>query len=388
MSLKELIISNKLSKYLNKSFTMKELNIISNKIKDIDNKLIENKVDKESFSVERYVSEISDVFTRDDLKKYMLQEINKSTEVVSSSYLLAENKVKDESNIFAKKYNVEVLSILKRQNDKTLRYIFNPAGDYKTKLIFLDTFYQRDITNGSGKYSWDLSYKGTPDNKSVFIQEDIKNIVALQLGPTKWTVTDFIYNYFDDDRYPRITILIEELSAQSFIGSNGRKYHFMVMPAISGNDDTTAYESYEMTTKGFNNGWFHFRRPVTELRTITLSYAFPMDQIPVIGHKIFGILVQNSNPMTIDFSTTGSRTYAQASNYQISGFTTCDTVADADLIESVNSYYGPSTGGGRDSIEFPFDLSGMTACPDDIIVYISFNEIYRQIYPLKIVYMG
>ena len=56
---------------------------------------------------------------------------------------------------------------------------------------------------------------------------NIRDITALRIFPIKLP-----YNSYIDNDYTRVTIFIQEISAQSFIGQENRRFHFMFSTTV------------------------------------------------------------------------------------------------------------------------------------------------------------
>ena len=80
-----------------------------------------------------------------------------------------------------------------------------------------------------------------------------------------------------DNSANRVSILFKELASQSFIGENGRRFHFLLRPEI---EERGNYGDYiELSTEDYEDGIFKFRKPITEFETLTVSFGDPMTLI-------------------------------------------------------------------------------------------------------------
>jgi hypothetical protein len=128
---------------------------------------------------------------------------------------------------------------------------------------------------------------------------DANNIANLLGGVrnVNWIrIQSFVIRKFDSDTQ-RATVLIEELSSQSFIMHSGRKFHFMglisdlqssVVPygQLAATDsfvpDMGMFGRYELTFDNrCNEGYYRFNKPISMLNNITVSVGNP-DQLVVI----------------------------------------------------------------------------------------------------------
>jgi hypothetical protein len=106
----------------------------------------------------------------------------------------------------------------------------------------------------------------------------------------------------------RASILIEEMSAQSFILPNGRRFHFLALLNDLQNpiniadrnlievafvvSDFTIYNKYELLMGyRFNDGNYHFNKPITALNTLTISIGDPAELLVIPKYEYFNATI-------------------------------------------------------------------------------------------------
>ena len=94
----------------------------------------------------------------------------------------------------------------------------------------------------------------------------VRDIIALRIYPCRIPYVDSA-----DNKYSRISVLIGNYSAQSFIAHEYRKFHFMLKSEID-----TSFINLE--TNKYNDGFVHFTKP-TALQDFDVSFASPIEQI-------------------------------------------------------------------------------------------------------------
>lgn len=106
----------------------------------------------------------------------------------------------------------------------------------------------------------------------------------LSVVPVQWFVYKYYNNYINVNN--NITVLIHEFQAQSFIGRDGRRFHFVYFPQLMNPENvggvyiTPRYNAYvEYNTTGKGDGWFWFKTPIQEFSTLTFSIGTPFDLI-------------------------------------------------------------------------------------------------------------
>jgi hypothetical protein len=167
-----------------------------------------------------------------------------------------------------------------------------------------------------------------------------------------------------------MSMLFEEFKAQSFIGHN-RNYHFLFRQHQSNSHTLIKDPIYNGVAIynyiPLNDGYFWFRKPITEITSFTMTLGDP-DNLLSLPFNIATTFInsfQPTNPGTFLVSTSaiiiknGSRIY-------ITGFTTPTPTAPVDAIAilNVNNPDGliASTTDGH-TISIPVDLTGTSLIP-------------------------
>lgn len=162
---------------------------------------------------------------------------------------------------------LQIDSFLGITDIKKLLYLFNPASMYKHEYVLLDTDYRRKTETSANvsRFSWNYSLSRNVSTEFCTSAGPISNIVGMRLyQPT----IHYLAAMVTSSR--RITVLIEELSSQSYVNSNGEKYHFILRP----NYPASGTPSYiELSTEDYNDGLFSFKKPITSLNTITVVFG-------------------------------------------------------------------------------------------------------------------
>jgi hypothetical protein len=311
-------------------------------------------------------------------------------------------------------YNISDIMGLSTQND--LINLLNPPAGYASRIITLDSLYQDDTINGTGKIAWDLIATRDLNNMTANgisngtvpsganTTEPLKNIVGIRMMPFRLLVINeiewgFKYNY---DPLFTWTVLIEELQAQAIIGPEGRRYHFMTTLGEITNSQTVSVSTanyWEMTTHNFNQGYYWFRQPITELSRITLSFGCPWYQFNIKNSKFTTAINNYTNLLAALINMTQTWNNLNqgcfGGNLTITGFTTANPTTDAALIEYVNSTtFTPSMYSSSfisiSSIPYnliTFDtvsLAGVSLVPNSQMNI--YTDIYRMIFPFEIIY--
>jgi hypothetical protein len=313
-----LLISQQISKKLGKQLTdIDHINIVGKlrtiKLKDFNQHIIDEIIEK--------VTSIL-IQTEPDKNIDMHEWLN--NELVS----------KDSTNIYTTNSGVKFLTDAETNNDTInksvntksiltpkditsiygvndlhyLQRLINPSSQYKKAYILLDTA-NADSFLSETKFRWNFMPNAQLATGTVNVIGNIRDLVGMRIFPVKTeiisqpsvvkaaSVTPVLYvnpaGFFNNsgsaeynNDYSNLnhnfTILIDEFSAQSYVGREGRKFHFVLFPFLLNPETLTNYGAYtpldpyyEFTTSGKGNGWFWFKTPITSFSTLTISMANP-----------------------------------------------------------------------------------------------------------------
>jgi hypothetical protein len=196
---------------------------------------------------------------RNELDEYNANEMN-SGEVPSNK---SDNPDKTKlSNLLGIRTSEEMVRVL------------NPKSLYKKNYFILDSRYRssdgsNNLSNTIDKYIWDFNLNTQPNdnNSSVNVIGNMRDIVAMRIYPFR-----IPYSALIDNKYKRISVLIDELSTQAFVAHENRKFHFMLGTDIDSN-------FLNLSTDKFNDGHFYFEKPITTLEKISVSFGNPLERV-------------------------------------------------------------------------------------------------------------
>ncbi len=167
----------------------------------------------------------------------------------------------------------------------------NPAAQYQYAFVMLDTSNIDTNLSTDTKYSWKVVNYPTQERGTITVANSTRDLVGMRIFPMTTVLTAPIkepgkVNYTNPvvNLNHNFTILIHEFQAQSYVGRDGRKFHFVLFPQLmnpaqpeKGPPYTPATPYLEFVTSGKMNGWFWFRTPITEFSTMTVSMGNPFD---------------------------------------------------------------------------------------------------------------
>jgi hypothetical protein len=165
----------------------------------------------------------------------------------------------------------KIQKFLGLDNPENVARVINPSSMHRKNFIMLDSRYRiltRNDTSGIIKFSWNYIIKSQIEAQgSVNIVGNVRDIISIRVYPFR-----IPYVTSADNKYARISVFIEELGSQAFIAHEQRKYHFMLRSVIDS-------DFIDLETDKFNDGFFHFEKPITTLNTLTVSFGSPLEQV-------------------------------------------------------------------------------------------------------------
>lgn len=168
----------------------------------------------------------------------------------------------------------------------------NPTAQYQYAYVLLDTNNAAAELSSDTQFGWRVINYISQQSGTVSTVSNIRDLVGMRIFPittqliTPVGETGKVYTNNVANINNNFTVLIHEFQAQSFVGRDGRKFHFALFPALMnlqtvffGSAITPANPYFEFTTSGKANGWFWFRTPITEFSTMTISIGNPFDLV-------------------------------------------------------------------------------------------------------------
>jgi len=226
--------------------------------------------------------------------------------------------VKQVTSTFANQTEVSSLLGLKTINE--LVAAINPEIVNKTAYMLLDSRYRILDDDGTNAFRWNFVNNATYTQGTVNVIGDIKDITSIKVFPTKIPYTEQA-----DNNYGRITMFIQEFSAQAFIGQENRKFHFVFDPKIQ--------DRYvDLNPKDNNDGIFKFKTPIVQLETITVSFGSPLQ--PIVFDLDRQTMVVNKYETTTKLTCPYPHKLLTGDLVYISNFSTNNATSATDTIIS------------------------------------------------------
>jgi hypothetical protein len=233
-------------KNLKRSLTQPEKKQIVGFIRKVDPQLLKHKYKEKTIT--SMVSSLTKEFSKFDVAKPVYND--------TQQFLRDTIGLSSESNTVHSIYD----RLSKKVNVKKI-----PKKNY----ILLDSRYRVDnAPNNIKKFTWSFNIgQQQSSDGSVNVVGNIRDIVAMRVYPCR-----IPYIASADNKYARVSMLIEEMESQAFIAHETRKFHYMFESKING-------DFIDLVTDKFNDGWFHFEKPITSPNALSITFGSPLEQI-------------------------------------------------------------------------------------------------------------
>lgn len=377
------LINRKFSIQLNKY----EKAFIQNEIKLLDKNVYRGHSKKEIIEV------FSDVFgkkikeqrkytnTQLDMHEFLNQQLQ-SDQAVDATVMESGNGLlmPDDTT------DISVVNLLGLKDSYQIQKMLNPSATYLKNYIVLDSKYRilQDSIDGKIR-EFKFAYTNQPNIREGFVNSigNIRDIVQIKLYQP---LIPWVSEYMDRPAR-RVSILIKEFSAQSFIQSTGVRAHW-ILPY-----DTYIYDQpgIELKIEDNADGVFKFTTPITTFETLTIQMGNPDVVIPFNNDRdtcsiAWDVGGGGRTLITCDHSHGITRGLSTA--VYITGFTTANPVADAAIIQQINSVeplWAISVPNGIQLILTSVNTSTVTFDPNNKPTI--YFDAKRFILPMEITYL-
>lgn len=217
-------------------------------------------------------------------------------------------------SLIDKYYNLEkknITSMFDNHDPCEMQRQFNEKTQLKSACVALNTSAACQEVGRQTVFRWVFSVSGAKADNTINVLGNIRDIVGMRALPMKLTVSaapsksyaadnasvditepwGFQYKNTFVNRNNAYTVLISEFSSQANMGRDGRKFHFSYFPQLM-NPETVSLSNftlnrspaspyYEMLTSGRGNGWFWFKKPITDITGLSISIADPFEFITI-----------------------------------------------------------------------------------------------------------
>lgn len=170
--------------------------------------------------------------------------------------------------------NVSIDTFLGINDLNTLKMLLNPESLYVKYYVVLDSNNRNTSAEGTtiSKFTWDYAETQNLQTGVAVSVGNVRDVICMRLYQPRMPFVSAM-----DGSAGRVSVLIEEFKAQSFICNNGWRFHFLYVPDFY-NMDLSA-NTLELAIQDYNDGLFYFRKPITTFNTLTLLFGDPTELI-------------------------------------------------------------------------------------------------------------
>jgi hypothetical protein len=274
-------ISNAVSKQMGRQLFSTEVEETKSFIRKLDPSLL-GPIYKEK-TIKIAVSTLVDEFKKfncnteqDNIQQTLRNTIGTTSE--SSTVYSIYDKI-DQNNLSTPKApvavalptSIDISKIFGKSNYRDTAIALNPDSLYRKNFIILDSRYRilnNSVSSPITSFSWAYVLQSISNSQgTVSSIGNVRDVMALRIYPCR-----IPYVKSADNKYSRVSILINEIASQSFIAHENTNFHFMLKSVV---DDTFI----NLDTQDYNDGYYYFEKPITYMPSITLSFGSPIEKI-------------------------------------------------------------------------------------------------------------
>lgn len=267
--------------------------------------------------------------------------------------------------------STEVVKFMNASDQYDFRLLTNPSSLYSNIYILADTRYRSLDNDGTTYFKWSLINSSVISNGAINFTGKMRNIIAMRVYPLRLP-----YNSYLDNNYRRVGMLISEFNNQSFVGQENKNFHFLFGTTING-------DYVECTTDKYNDGYYRFDNPITNIDSLTLSFSSPLEQV-IFRPDRYNCTFAYGNPTTI--TTSATHNLPNSSRIYFTNFTSASPVTDAATIAAMNSSAGltiTTTGAAT----FTVAINTTSITPSVGLTISGFCEARRIFIPIEITFI-
>jgi len=194
-----------------------------------------------------------------DIKELLIQEIGQVAEASNSNDIY--DRIQQKANVVSAETPKK--NFLGVSNITDFIKIVNPAAATKTQYLILDSRFKNEESSNSQKLVWDYAAEKANTTGTFSLAGSVRDIVSFKIFPFKLP-----YTADADTKRQLLTLFIEELNTQAFIGHQNRRFNFVLYTTINA-------EFIEIKPVQENQGEFKLHKVLTKLDSISITIGDP-----------------------------------------------------------------------------------------------------------------
>lgn len=214
-----------------------------------------------------------------------------------------------------------------------IRKMFNPGANYSHAYLNIDTRYRvldPGIDNFIKEFKFNIHHNDNMVQGSINILGYVRDIVTLEIAPFQIPKTSNTAVRDEIIQYNRVTLRFHEFDAQGVIGHENRYFHFEFVVR----DERDRF--YELIPLPNTNAKFYFRKPITILSNLTLSFGTPLQPLLFDKDRIVFTITNPAGILRFTTATGENHNLTTGDLIYAEKFNTDDPDTDVNLIQSIN----------------------------------------------------
>ncbi|NDH07923.1 hypothetical protein EBX93_18755 [bacterium] len=281
------------------------------------------------------------------------------------------------------KRHIAISDVLGFKTIRELAYGIKPKLSYRHGYIMLDSRYRlyNESKNANiTHFSWGY-YSGSRDIKigAFNSSNDLENIICLKLH--SFCMPYGVEFYDGTASYNRISVVIDELAAQSYIVSSDKRAHWILKHDEPPNA-SPKNKRIEFSISDFSNGEYWFNKPIVYIDGINIRIGSPMLPISFLYDRD-RCQATYGNPTII--TTTYPHLFTTSTYITMQNFTTNNVIHDSAIITAMNSKTEIlATVIDANNLSIPIDTTSVIPKPG--LIFNVFFEDRRLIMHMEVIY--
>ena len=292
--------------------------------------LYKNIIKKTESCMKRTINKVEDDYIRlclSNIKSFEIfkdDHVNMSNEIISMLLKNNQNYLDNDTHELLK--NILYDDISDNKNNKSDNKLYDVNNKIiKSAYLYLDTKYRSLENDGTEYFKWNYTNLINTQVGSVNSIADVKDIISMCIITYKIPLVSNALNQNE-----RITLSIDELSGQSVIAHENRRFHSVGISRIRDN-------WIDIRCEDFRKGVFKFNNPINNLNSLTVRFGNPLEPIIFDKDRLNGLFTYNTDDIiTITFQenhnlTTGDIIYVE-------NFDTKNSLLTSNTIQKSNGH--------------------------------------------------
>lgn len=190
------------------------------------------------------------------------------------------------------------------------------------KSVIFDSRYRYESFDTFTQMKWDVTNNVSEEDGASSIIGSMRNIVMMRVYPI---ILPYSLATYPDSRVVSLELI--ELSAQSFVAHEKRRYHFTF-------NVTTNSNKVFLSPDNQNDGYYKFGSPVSKIDSITMVFGNPLQLISFDPDRAYYAMTYGA--LTTLITTEIDHNLSTGDTVIFTNFTTSAPILDAETIAIIN----------------------------------------------------